>query len=287
MSALTSWPEQGYNWEVIWHSLAGAVHARIRPGHVLPDACSASAGRYDLHRQASGAFYGHAGPRFAGSHGCGHLAGPGLHGAAQDPAHHRRPALEVRQGLHAARASVGNAGGPGLPVLQAPPGLLQVWRGGGDPHSLPATAPRSQVSVQPQDVSKGFRSTPCSRMSATRAMPFALGAAKALCLNKRFGEIEKLLRDPDPRLRRAGPGRHHRLQPVVRGSRRWGRHALKADEYTPAMIDAITEITARSRRGVVRDGWGAARPEPCPGRGDQEEHPQDPALDDPRGLVAA
>lgn len=70
---------------------------------------------------------------------------------------------------------------------------------------------------------------------------FRAGAAKALCMNKQFGEVEKLLVDPDPRLRRAALDGINDIHP-------WftapiiGKHALKAEAYTPAMSDAITKI---------------------------------------------
>jgi hypothetical protein len=79
-------------------------------------------------------------------------------------------------------------------------------------------------------------------------------AAKALCLNKRFSELEGLLRDPDPRLRRAaldGINDYHSwfLEPAV------GRQALKAGEYTPAMNEAITKILSDPKEAwYVVDG---------------------------------
>jgi hypothetical protein len=58
MSALTSWPDRAYNWEVYWHSLAG--HFMLVDD---PDLYHTTMRRFrwfhDLGRQASGAFYGH------------------------------------------------------------------------------------------------------------------------------------------------------------------------------------------------------------------------------------
>ena len=68
-----------------------------------------------------------------------------------------------------------------------------------------------------------------------------MAAAKALCMNKRFAELEALLRDPDPRLRRAALD-------GINDNRPWftapavGKYALEPDEFTPAMTEAITKI---------------------------------------------
>ena len=81
-----------------------------------------------------------------------------------------------------------------------------------------------------------------------------LAAAKALRMNKHFGELEKLLRDPDPRLRRAGLDGITDYTPWC-GSLALGRKALKAKEYTPAMIKGITKILADPEEAwFVTDG---------------------------------
>ena len=76
-----------------------------------------------------------------------------------------------------------------------------------------------------------------------------VGAAKALCMNQQYGELEKLLNDPDPRLRRAaldGIIDYHPwfTEPAV------GKLALKAEAYTPAMTKAITRIL-----GDPKEAW--------------------------------
>jgi len=81
-----------------------------------------------------------------------------------------------------------------------------------------------------------------------------MAAAKALCMNKRYAELEALLSDPDPRLRRAALD-------GINDNRPWftaptvGRHALPADEFTPAMAEAITRmLTDPEEAWFVVDG---------------------------------
>jgi len=80
------------------------------------------------------------------------------------------------------------------------------------------------------------------------------GAAKVLCANKQFKELEELLRDPDPRLRRAALD-------GINGYRAWftspavGQNALKAGEYTPAMQEAVSKILSDPKEAwYVIDG---------------------------------
>ena len=87
-----------------------------------------------------------------------------------------------------------------------------------------------------------------------RALKFARPQPKRCAMNKRFSELEELLRDPDPRLRRAaldGINDYHPwfLEPAV------GRQALKPGDYTPAMNEAITGIMSDPKEAwYVIDG---------------------------------
>jgi hypothetical protein len=67
------------------------------------------------------------------------------------------------------------------------------------------------------------------------------GAAKVLCFNGHYDEIEKLLRDPDPRLRRAALDGINDCRQWFTGHPNW-RYPLPAEKYTPGMCDAITAI---------------------------------------------
>lgn len=67
------------------------------------------------------------------------------------------------------------------------------------------------------------------------------GAAKALQFNGHCAELENLLRDPDPRLRRAALDGINDCRPWFGDSPVW-RYPLPPEKYTPAMCEAITKI---------------------------------------------
>ncbi len=67
------------------------------------------------------------------------------------------------------------------------------------------------------------------------------GAAKVLQFNGHYDELEKLLRSPDPRLRRAALDGIIDCRPWFAGSPVFW-HPLPTENYTPGMRDAITDI---------------------------------------------
>ncbi len=237
MSALTSWPARNYNWEVIWHSLAGPFMLEYDP-----DMYYTTQHRfrwcYDLHRQASGALWfqpGHPSldPADAGISLALAYTAPlktlRITGAPRSKYAKEFTLPEHLWGTKADRAFLSSKPNPDFhkygeaEEIYIPYQQLPVW-------------------LTPKDVSKLPLNTMLKDVRHAR-YAIRVGAAKALRLRKQFGELEKLLRDPDPRLRRAGLDAIIDSKPWC-GSLVWGRNALKAKEYTPAMISAIADILA-------------------------------------------
>jgi hypothetical protein len=239
MSALTSWPDRAYNWEVYWHSLAG--HFMLDDD---PDLYHTTMQRFrwfhDLGRQASGAFYGHVDhpslePDELGISLALAYTAPlktlCITGAPRSK-HARDFTLPARLwGTEADIAFLSSKHHPDfyqygeeeeihIPFWQLPVRLSY------DP---------GQVRDLPLDMMlKNVRHARCT---------IRMAAAKALCMNKRYVELEALLGDPDPRLRRAAldginDNRPWFTDPTV------GRYALAVDEFTPAMTAAISRMLA-------------------------------------------
>lgn len=68
-----------------------------------------------------------------------------------------------------------------------------------------------------------------------------MAAAKSLLFTGHLSELEKLMTDPDPRIRRAGLDGINDCRPWFT-SLPVGQNALAADKYTPAMRKAITKM---------------------------------------------
>ena len=248
MSVLTSWPGRSYNWEVIWHSLAGAFMLEYDP-----DMYHTTQQRfrwfYDLRRQASGAFYGHA------DHASLNTTDAGISLALAYTAPRKTLRItgaprskyardftlpEHLWGTKADRAFLTSKHNPDFYKYGKAEEIHIPF------HQLP-------VHLRATDVSELPLKTMLKNVRHAR-YAVRLGAAKALRMNKRFGELETLLRDPDPRLRRAGLDGIADYRPWC-GSLVWGRNALKAKEYTPRMIREITEILADPEEAwFVTDG---------------------------------
>jgi len=246
MSALTSWPARQYNWEVIWHSISGANMLEYNPD-MYYQTMQRFRWMYDLHRQTSGAFYGHV------DHASMNATDSGISLALAYTAPLKNLAI---QGAQQSRYSKDFT----LPA--------HLWGNEADRAFLSAKnnkdfykygkeeeiyIPYRQLSVKrPQDV-KGLALNTMLKNVRHARCAVRMGAAKALSLNKQFGELEKLLRDPDPRLHRAALDGINDCGP-------WfvnlpiGRNALKAEEYTPAMSEAITKMLSDPREAwFVKD----------------------------------
>lgn len=250
MSALTSWPSRAYNWEVYWHSLAGHFVLENNPDQYYTT-MHRFQWRYDLGRQASGAFYWpensnsiddtEAGISLALAY-TAPLKKLQITGAPRSTYAKDFSLPERLWGTEADLAFLSAKHHPDfyrygedeeihIPYWQLP---LQLRYGPGDVKDLPLDM-----------MLKNARHARCG---------VRMAAAKALCMNQRFDEIEALLRDPDPRLRRAGLDGINDCRPWFTGPV-VGQEALKADAYTPAMIDAINRMMADPKESwFVIDG---------------------------------
>ena len=239
MSALTSWPARNYNWEVYWHSLSGAFVLEHDPDMYYAT-MQRFRWRYDLGRQASGAF------SFPGDHASLEATDSGIslalaytaplknlhiNGAPRSKHAKDFPLPEQLWGTDADRAFLTSKHHRDFYKYGKEEEIhIPFWK-------LPV-----RLQYSPQDVKalpldmmlKNVRHARCS---------VRMGAAKALCMSKHLGELEGLLRDPDPRLRRAALDGINDCRPWFTGPV-VGRYALKAEEYTPAMTRAITRIMA-------------------------------------------
>lgn len=237
MSALTSWPDRGYNWEVHWHSLAGHFMLDYDP-KMYNTTMQRFRWLYDLGRQPSGAFSAHMDHPTMSHEDSGvslalaytaplktlHITGASRSPYAKDfTLPHRLWGTEADIAFltskhHKDFYKYGEEEEIHIPFWQLPI-RLQYFPG--------------NVKDLPLDMM--LKNVRHARYTVRQA------AAKSLCMNKRYAELEALLRDPDPRLRRAALDgiNDHRpwfSEPTV------GKYALKASEFTPAMIEAITKM---------------------------------------------
>ncbi|MCX6872984.1 MAG: DUF6288 domain-containing protein [Verrucomicrobia bacterium] len=250
MTALTSWPSREYNWEVIWDSLASPYMLEYNPD-MYYQTQQRFRWSYDLYRQASGAFWFQPGHESLNATDAGislalaftaplktlHLTGAPRSKYAKD--------FTLPEHLWGTEAD--------LAFLSAKPNKDFYKYGKEDEIQVPFWQLPVGLQYGPQNV-KGLPLDMMLKNVRHARYEVRTAAAKALCLNQRFSELEELLRDPDPRLRRAaldGINDYHSwfLEPAV------GRQALKAGEYTPAMNEAITEILRDPKEAwYVTDG---------------------------------
>lgn len=237
MSAITSWPAREYNWEVIWESVADAYTLDYNPALYYQTQQRLS-WYADLCRQASGAFAANI------DHACMNAVDSGvslalnytaplktLHitGAPRSKYAKDFTLPEHLWGTEADRAFLSAKHNPDFYKYGKDEEIyIPYWQ-------LPV-----RLQYTPQDV-KGLSLDTMLKNVRHARCEIRMGAAKALCMNKQYNELEKLLRDPDPRLRRAaldGINDNHPwfTEPVV------GKQALKAEAYTPAMIESITKM---------------------------------------------
>ena len=248
LSALTSWPAREYNWEVIWESLAGPLVRQYDP-ETYYKTMRRFEWCFDLGRQASGAFWFHPGhpsldPTDEGISLALAYTAPlktlRITGAGRSK-HARDFTLpENLWGTKADRAFLSPKNNPDFHKY-------------GNEEEIYIPHNELPTQLRPADVSKLPLDTMLKNVRHWRYV-IRLAAAKALRMNKQFGELEKLLHDPDPRLRRAGLDGIIDYKPWC-GSLPWGPNALKAKDYTPAMIQGITDILADPNEAwFVTDG---------------------------------
>ncbi|MDP6116384.1 MAG: DUF6288 domain-containing protein [Planctomycetota bacterium] len=237
MSALTSWPSRAYNWEVYWHSLAGHFMLEYDPGtyHMTMQRFR---WRYDLSRQASGAF------SFPGGHASLKATDAGISLALAYTAPLKAlhitgaPRSKYAKDFTLPEHLWGNEADRAF--LSARHNKDYYKFGDEEEAHIPFRQLPIRLRYGPQDVKALPLNVMLKNVRHARYTVRA-GAAKALCMNRRLGELEQLLRDPDPRLRRAALD-------GINDSRPWftspavGKHALKAEEFSPAMTEAITAI---------------------------------------------
>ena len=250
MTALTSWPSREYNWEVIWDSLASPYMLAYNP-QLYYQTQQRFRWQYDLYRQASGAFAFPPGHESLNATDAGislalaftaplktlHITGAPRSKFAHD--------FTLPEHLWGTAAD--------LAFLSSKPNKDFYKYGKDDEIQVPFWQLPVGLQYGPQTV----KDLPLEMMlKNVRHARYEVrtAAAKALCMNKRLGELETLLRDPDPRLRRAaldGINDYHSwfLEPAV------GKQALKAGEFTPAMCEAITRILSDPKEAwYVIDG---------------------------------
>lgn len=239
MSALTSWPERDYNWEVYWQSLAGPFVREYDP-ELYFETMQKFRWCYDLGRQASGAFF------FPRDHDSLDPTASGISLALAYTA-----PLKTLQITGAPRSKHAKDftlpehlwGTPADLAFLDPKHNDGYYRYGHDesihvpwsrlPHGLQGQyGPAAARGIELPTMLKNVRHARCAVRAA---------AAKALVFNGKFDEIERLLRDPDPRLRRAALDGISDCNPWFT-SPPTGKNALRAEAFTPGMIEAINSI---------------------------------------------
>jgi Family of unknown function (DUF6288) len=249
-SAITSWPAREYNWEVIWESLASAYMVDTQPA-LYRQTQEQLRWNLDLRRQASGAFAAHEDHATMDTIDSGislalNYTAPlktlQITGAPRSKYAKNFTLPERLWGNESDRAFLSAKHHPDFYTYGAEESIhIPYWQ-------LPV-----RLQYSPKDV-KGLSLETMQKNVRHARCEIRAGAAKALCMNKQYGELEKLLRDPDPRLRRAaldGINDNHPwfTEPVV------GKQALKPEAYTPAMLEAITAMLSNPQEAwFVVDG---------------------------------
>jgi hypothetical protein len=237
MSVLTSWPSRNYDWETYWHSLAGQF-MREYDEKLYYKTMQRFRWRYDLGRTASGGFV------------WAHNAG------TKEPA---KAGISLALAYTAPLKTLQITGAPRSPYARDFTLPERLWGNDADLAFLTSKHHEDYYQHGEEDeIHVPYWNLPCQLSYSPgtyRRLPLKMmlknarharcvvrgAAAKALCFNRQYGEIEKLLGDPDPRMRRTaldGINDNHPwfTGPVV------GKNALKAEQYTPAMKGGISRI---------------------------------------------
>jgi hypothetical protein len=248
MSTVTSWPSMNYEFEAIWHGI-GSAHSLGKNPELFHSVNRRLGWWYALSRQPSGGFV------------------PGsLIVQTKEPV-----AAGVSMGFiyTAPLKKLQITGAPRSKYSEEFKLPARLWGNEADMTFLSPKHNRDfykygkedEIHILHQQLPLELRSKDVSGLPLDVMLKnvrharyeIRLAAAKALRMNKHFGELEKLLHDPDPRLRRAGLDGIIDYKPWC-GSLVWGRNALKPEEYTPAMLKSITEVLADSKEAwFVKD----------------------------------
>ncbi len=249
MSAITSWPSRNFSWEVIWESLATPYMLEYNPG-MYYQWQQRFRWQYDLYRTPSGAFHFHR------DHDSLDPIDEGICLALAFTAPLKTLHITGARSKFAKEFTMpeklwGNEAD--LAFLSSKHNPDYYKYGKDEEIQIPYWQLPLELRYTPNDV----KNLPLEMLlKNVRHARFEVraAAAKALCMNQRYRELEELLRDPDPRLRRAALDgindyRPWFLSPVV------GNLALKPDQYTPAMQDAITAMMSDPKESwYVIDG---------------------------------
>jgi len=250
MSALTSWPSREYNWEVIWESMASHFMLDYN-ANMYYQTQQRFRWLYDLNRQASGGFVAHI------DHGSMSPSASGISMALAFTA-----PLKNLQITGAPRSKYAKDftlpehlwGNEADLVFLSSKHNKDYYSYGKDEEIY---IPYSQLPVELSYTAAAFKDLPLNVMLKNvrhARCEIRMGAAKALCMNGHIGELEKLLSDPDPRLRRAALDGINDCRPWFGGCP-VSNNALPAEKFTPAMCDAITKILSnREEAWFVIDG---------------------------------
>lgn len=245
LSNITSWPETHYNFEIYWHSLADHFMLEYDPARYYAT-MQHQRWRYDLGRQPSGAFWaepenGSTDPITAGISLALAFTGPlktlQITGAPRSKYAQDFTLPEYLWGNEADRVFLSSKHNPDFYKHGKEEDIDDTFR------QLPLRLRYTPGEVKDLPLEMMLRDVRHARCEVRMA------AAKALCMNNRFAEIEALLRDPDPRLRRAALDGINDYHAWFFGPPP-GKYALKADAYTPAMVEAITAML-----GNTNEAW--------------------------------
>ncbi|MCF7957224.1 MAG: DUF6288 domain-containing protein [Phycisphaerae bacterium] len=249
MSATTSWPEMNYEFEAMWHGI-GCAHLLEYDPALYHKTNERLKWWYTLSRQPSGGF----------------VPG-GLIVQTKDPV-----AAGVSMGLvyTAPLKTLCITGAPRSRYAKDFKLPERLWGTDADRAFLSSKHNRDfykygkdeEIHIPFRELPVGLGAKNTSQLPLNTLLKNArharysirVAAAKSLRSNNNFGELEKLLCDPDPRLRRAGLDGIVDYKPWC-GSLALGGSALKTKEYTPAMTRSITQILAnRKEAWYVADG---------------------------------
>jgi hypothetical protein len=235
--ALTSWVARSYDWEIYWHSLAGPL-VRDHDPELYQATMDHFRWRFDLGRNAAGGF--------------------------EWPTNSR--ANNDRSGIATALAYVAplkNLCITGAPRSKhAVPFEMPEWIWGNtadlafldrEPNKEYSTYGKNEgidaVCSQLPTIGRKYSTESVKDLPLNVMLKnvrhwrceVRMAAAKALQFNAQYRELEKLLRDPDPRLRRAALDGINDCNPWFT-NHPVGDQALPAEKYTLAMSEAITRI---------------------------------------------
>lgn len=236
-SSLTSWPSREYVWELYWESLTNCYMLEY-DANLYHQTQQRFRWQYDLYRQASGAF------SFPSSHDSLPSTDAGISLALAFTAPLKTLHITgAPRSKHAVDFSLPeHLWGTALDLAfhSSKPNKDFGKYGKEEEIHIPFRQLPIRLVYEPDDVREIPLETLLRNVHHT-SFQVRAAAAKGLAMTRRFSELEQLLRDPDPRLRRAaldGINDYHAwfLEPAV------GRHALKPGDFTPAMKDEINQI---------------------------------------------